>query len=615
MDYENKTTKRFADKDSIIAKAIEVESRHTIRRSMHELDHSLWRLDEYVLDELKFNTTIKKGNYPSFTSNSPRTLSRVVSAMLNKNAMKYRITLPPDVSETEEDTINSNERLVLGGLYEVDRKRTHNDENTLQWALTWYIIHRGGVSLLPLWTPDDKRDQWKVLVFDPYDCAWDRGSCCLDFFVRHYVDEKSAVEADWGVTNLKADANDMVEVWDCWWVDKYTEEYPAPEGEIAEINYKDHAIFNAVYTGGEWVKEPTEHPEFPCNPVRVIRSGGSPSDSNMKLNSNTNALTDQWESLYTGVRETIGWINRAVTLFGLYLRNGAIGPYIYKGRKNKNIEQGLQPFKVIKIDQGEDFGPTTQPQMANEAKEFLGFVKSEFQKAGVSDIVFGDIPFTVSGFGMIQLRGAVEVLISSFIKATERAYVAIAEEWTSQFVKIGGNKKINVKGLDNRNKAFMDSIRPKDITREYVIQATLNEGLPTDPVQIGNAANQWKAAGAPTKEIFEKVFQFEDSAELARQALKEQAEQLPPVLLTKALMAFVREGDMDSARLLAALIEGSGGGGNAANPQSAEGADVLNPTSAAPFPQNQPPELAGGTTEQGGNFPTEATGRPARGGY
>ena len=104
--------------DDILAEVTRVETKHVTRKYEHELDHSLWRLDQYILDEIQHNALFKEKDYPSFTSNDPRTLSRVVMAMATKHIMLIKTTLPSDVSHEEEDMINNNERLVLGPIHE-----------------------------------------------------------------------------------------------------------------------------------------------------------------------------------------------------------------------------------------------------------------------------------------------------------------------------------------------------------------------------------------------------------------------------------------------------------------------------------------------------------------
>ena len=606
-------SKRFPNHKDILDKVQEVEGRHNERKRQHELDQSLWRLDAYVLDEVKARSLIKEEDYPSFTSNAPRTLSRVMMAMLNKNKVRFKFMLPPDVSEEEEDIINNNERLIVGALYDVDRVRSHNDESNLQWAISWYITHRGGAIAMPKWVPENKRNQWQVMIPDPFDCAWDKGSDCLDFFVHHYRDEKATVEATWDVSSVPVTSDKLVDIYDCWWIEREEEEDDEDtddtedDKEIKTVD-RNHVVWNAVVVGSVYLKKPTAHSEFVCNPIIVRRAGGTPSTTNIGsigggVSSRHDAMSDQWESIYSGVRETIGWMNRIVTLYGIYLRNGAIGPYIYKGRKNKSIKKSLKPFQVVTIDVNEEFGPMAQPQMAQEAKELLDFVRSEWQKAGVSDIVFGDVPFTVSGFGMVQLRGAVEVLVAAYINAIEEMYVSIATELTQQFVKLGGKRKISIKGIDGRSKEFMTKITPQDIEKEYIITATLDEGLPKDLVQVGNAASLWRQSGAPLSEIFENVFEFDDAGEKAREALREKAEEIPEVMLTRVLAALVKGGNNQEAMILAKLIQPKGG----ANAQSGAGPDAANPGQSNAPPGALPPEVAG-FGEQAGEFPEQPVG-------
>lgn len=577
---------RYETISDLVARVVNLENDHVARRTMHEDDHSLWRLDEYVLEEIKHNSRIKRENYPSFTSNAPRTLSRAVLAMLNKNGPRITFQMPPDVSPDEADRIANNERLIYGAIYENDLLRSSRVDNPLQYEITWYIAHRGGVVLRPLVRPDGKRTKFPVDVYDPYECVWDEGYEGLTFFARHYVDQKSAVLDRWNFDESDGEptCNSIgeVECYDVWWTEKGDD----PQTPDADAPVK---IYNAVITGDRWAKEPTEHKELKRIPVFVVRAGGAP--SRMAQMPGDGAQTwrkDQFEGIYTSVRETIGWINRAATLYSLYLRDGAIGPWVYKGAKNRNPGTP-RAFQTIRINPGEEFGPVGMPGMANEAKEFLGFIQNEWMKGGVSEIVFGNVPFTVSGFGMLQLRGAVEVLIGSFVKATETAYQLIAEELSSQFVSYG-KKKFDVRGTDGRGKVFMEAIRPADIQRQYVIKVTLKDGMPDDVVAMGNAANQWASAGAPMREIYEKIFGADDPEAWIREKRRQSVEELPEVLMLTAVTDLLRAGRPESAQFLIQLLAKSG-----LLPQG----EAAPPGVTMPQPTAMPPEVAGKGEQEG----------------
>ncbi len=581
----------------VLKRVGKVERQHESRRMMHDLDHSLWRLDAYVLEEVRHNSRIKRENYPSFTSNAPRTLSRAVMSMLNANRPRLRIAMPGDVSDEESDVINANERLIEGALYENDLLRGRRGDNNMQREITWYLAHRGGVIIRPLVLPDGRVTKFPIDVFDPYECAWDDGHDGLLFFVRHYSEDIASVRDRWNFKpNEEPTAvgiDEEVEMYDVWWIEKgdVGQEDATGNDEIVDAN-ADPKVYNCVIAGNRWAKEPTYHKEFDHIPMYVIRPGGTPARMAQLPGESVSVWrADQWESIYTSVRQTIGWINRVATLYSLYLRDGAIGPWVYKGGKNKNIG-APKAFTTIRIAPGEEFGPVGMPQMANEAKEFLGFIQQEWQKAGVSEIMFGNTPFTVSGFGMLQLKGAVEALIGDYVRATEQAYTFITHELTEQFVVIGSRRRFSLKGTDRRGKVFMEKVRPQDIQKVYVPVVTLKNGIPDDVVAKGNAAQMWRAAGAPSQKIFEQIFEADDSAEWARQAKREKVEELPAVLMLEGITDLLRAGKKESAALLMQLLQASGalGTGNAAP------AAPTQPQSSA-----MPPEVAG-NGEQKGQF-------------
>jgi len=535
------------DLDELKGHILRVETDHQARKSEHELDHSLWRLDEYVLEEIRHNSLIKKENFPSFTSNAPYTLSRATMALANRNTPTIRFKTPPDIEEDEEDKANDNERLIYGALYDNDQLRARRDDNSLQYELTWYIIHRGGVLFRPLFEPEKRFAKFRVHVYDPYECCWEPGEEGLDFFAREYKQPVGEVERSWALEDVSTDGEENVDVKEVWWVE-YGSCPVSPDPDAKP------RVMNAVIAGDQWAKEPTHHPEFDHIPVYCVRAGGSPARMVQYGGTERNWRVDQWESIYTGVRRTIAWMNRAVSLFGLYLRNGAIGPWVYKGSSNKNIAKALNPFKVVRIKPGEDFGPSSVPAMAREAKEFLTFIQGEWQKAGVSEVIFGSLPFTVSGFGMIQLRSAVEILVGNYLRATELCYGIIAEELTAQFVSLGGRRKVTVRGVDSREATFYTKLQPRDIDKRFVISVALRDALPDDPVAKGNAGVLWRNAGAPRKVVYEDVLQSADSAAWDRQYRRERIEELPAVMMLEAVDDLIRVGRPEAARLVLQML-------------------------------------------------------------
>lgn len=607
-------TSQYQTIPDLMARVKKVEAQHESRRTMHEVDHALWRLDEYILEEVRHNSRVKKENYPSFTSNAPRTLSRAVMAMLTKNAPTLKINLPVDVSMQESNVINANERLIEGAIYENDLIRGRRGDLRLQQEIVWYIAHRGGVILRPLVVPESKVTAFPIDVYDPYECAWDDGYEGITFFVRHYYEDKASVMDRWEFMDDEGEpecspSTHECEMYDIWWMERPDKRKDSAKSVVQE----DATVYNCVIAGNKWAKEPTEHREFTHLPIYVVRSGGTPARMGALAGDSVGSWrTDQWESIYTNVRTTIGWINRAATLYSLYLRDGAIGPWVYKGGKNKNIGSP-RAFTTIRIAPGEEFGPVGMPQMANEAKEFMAFVQNEWSKAGVSDVVFGNLPFTVSGFGMLQLRGAIETLIGGFVDAVESAYTFIAQELTEQFVVVGKRRKFQVKGYDARGKAFMEKIAPRDIQKMYIPQVTLKDGMPDDPVQKGQAAQLWTAAGVPTQVIYEQIFDAPDSGEWIRQKRREDVAKLPIVLMLEAVADMVEAGRTEAAKLIIQQLAAQGISADGSKAGNVPVNTTGRPEATQPRPSAMPPEMTGihngaGKDNMGGRPPVPPEG-------
>jgi hypothetical protein len=509
------------------AKYLETRHDHVTRFNLHRLDERILRCEKYTLEELRTQNNTDPSMWPSVTSNGPRTYWNAVRRATTSNSARVRVRLPgfpgPEVDvDLYEHMLTEtarHEHFAYGALEAVDEQRLRRGDRPVQDNLAFYLGIRGGVFMRP-WYKKDARTPFDLAVWDPKTVVYEPGSEMLDFVCHHYKttfydavdryyekfeDAKGYKDAHTAAKRLLgADDSGNVEIYDIWWC-----EYDGKG---------DPHIWSAVIGSGDYVlQDATEWRDLDTNPVFLVRSFGPDVELEADYNDIRRGTTDRWETIYTANRDIYPWINRILTLYGLYLRNGAIGPWHANqtGMTQEQLMNANRPFNMIQTDRA---GATIQPlgnaQMAPEVKEFLNWMSNAEQRGGVPFSVFGQIPFEISGFAVNQLQGAVGIVAEPMAKAMGWCYRMAVDSWIQQFRARGGS--VSVYGKDTRQKQFLEEISRAQLRDKYSLDVEISPELPVDKLQQANIAVAWKNAGIDPITIADQVFKVDDPRELAK---------------------------------------------------------------------------------------------------
>lgn len=510
-----------ADIREVIAYCASLENRvdHRTRFNLHDLDERIWRLEKYTLEELKLpGNTQDRALWPSFTSNGPRTYWNAIRRATTSNSPRMRVALPgfPD-AETEDilDYYNRmlaetslHERFAYGLWHSVDEQRIRRGMLPFQDQLAWNLGIRGGAFIRP-WLETDSRFPFQVPLWDPRTVVYERGPYGLEFVGRHYRTDFQTIASmypDADLKNAGKDEEGNVEVFDCWW---------------SELEGQREHIWNlTALAGGEALLEPYEHRNLDHIPVYMIRAFGPDVDGLADYRDVARSVETTWETIYTANRNIYPWINRIFTLYGLYLRQYAIGPWFAKGTgfTEQQLKDAIRPFGVIQSpNPNAVMGPLAPPEMAQEVKEFFNALQGMEQRGSVPFSIFGQISFELSGFAVNQLQGAASMVASPLAKQMAWAYRLATDELITQFRQRGS--KVTIRGLDQRRQQFIEDIKRTDLRDKFYLEVDITPDLPTDRLQDAQVAQAWKQVGVDQMTILDEVLKVQDPRESMRRTI------------------------------------------------------------------------------------------------
>lgn len=490
---------KYKSRDDVIARVSQLDTRTDTqaRYAAHDEDEHVWALRKYVLEEIA-TFGGNPAEWPSVTLNGPRTYWSAVRRSVTASRPHIKVDLPP-IGEGEEplrkvlEETARHERFAMGILEENDEVRIRRGLQPLQLDMAWQMAIRGG-SIARVWLDPNSSPQFNIALWDPRTVVYDPGDRGLDFAARRYYRPLTEIQQRYpkvDTSRLAADAFGRVMVYDCWWMD-------------------GNEAWNAVYTDGADLME-AEHMQDDHLPVFLVRAFGPDIDGAHDQTDQADRTTKEWESIYTANRETYKLLNRIATLYSLYLRRGAIGPYVGRigVQSAEEATKALRPFGYTEMPtDGVVPQPVVPPQMAAEAKEFFGFLQGAEQRGSIPYSVYGQVQTQLSGFAINQLQGAVSIVSGQIANQMGWLYKLIIDEAFSQFGQRG--KKLTVRGVDTRRRGYIEDMKRTDLRKKYFVRVDVTPEMPSDKLQDAQVAAQWAAIGIDPVTILDEVLKVDD---------------------------------------------------------------------------------------------------------
>jgi hypothetical protein len=556
------------DIDDVRGYAKDLLGRQQGRMEKHIRVERINRLEKWVLEEVNRAAPQHKDNWPTVTTNEPRTLFNAIRRACGKNDVRHQIELPQLPTDEEHDEINRHERLLIGCWNDTDLLRRRRGMGRFQQDGLWFAALRGGVFVRPLVLKSAPFTPFRVELWDAVATVYEPGSTGLAFVAHFRMVPKNSLLEDYG-TEEDEDKNGNVSIADIWWKGKWGD----AEG-VWNVILGPKVTLKGPDAKKEWGPEP-----FDEIPVFCIK-GGSPGEQKPEGDSiGDQRLEDAWETIFDANETAYAWFNRIASLYGLIVRNGAIGPYqvdeaVYR-RYGDQIAKNLKPFGIVPGN----IAGVGSPPMAQEAKELFSYLQGALQRGGVPYSSFGQVPFEMSGFGINQLQGGIEVSALPVTQTIEDMYWVADDEILRQVRKLKG--KFRVQGLDNAGKAFLEEIAGAKLDKNYIVNTKLQIALPQDELLRAQVAETLQRLGVSQLTVFDKYLDIQDPHGEYERRLAEEADREPVVKTLKMAAVAMQQGHPEiAAYLLQTYAMPALQAGNAAK-------------GANPPPEAQPPESRG----------------------
>lgn len=509
---------------------LEKRTDHVARIELHKEDEAIWRMERYVLEEVKMGGVgVNPAMWPSFTSNGPRTYWNAVRRAVTSNDPRIRVVLPgfpdngmsPQLFNAMLAETDRHEHFAYGTWAEIDERRVKRGKSPFISSYAYLMAVRGGAFLRP-WFMSDTRVPFDVDLWDPMVTVYEPGSEGLDFVAHHY---KTPFYDVWGryrdkfadddYKDQKSRAKDLLgcdyegntEVSDIWWLEV------DPRG--------NPHVWSAVIAGEDFVlADPYEWKDLDHLPIFLTRAFGPDIEADADYRSINQSVRDQWETIFTANKSIYPWINRVLTLYGLYLRNSAIGPWHARGTdlSDEQIRQAIQPFQVIQSRRPEaTIQPIAMPQMASEVKEFGQLLQGMEQRGGVPYSLYGQLNFELSGFAVNQLQGAIGIVADPLARMMSMGYKLATDELIQQFRQRG--QRVSVSGKDTRRRNFIEDIKRSDLRDKYALEVEIAPQLPQDELQQAQVAQIQASVGVDPLTILDETLKMSSPRDILRRSV------------------------------------------------------------------------------------------------
>ena len=396
--------------------------------------------------------------------NDPKVVFATSVALLSGFEPIVRLPLSTQSPE-EKDKMNKAERFLIGVLRELDRKQISLGKDRLLREMAYHICS-GWYSVFPLIEIIGGQPEFSCIIYDPITVYPQWGTKGLKRLVRTYMTDRVSAdimleENNWNI-ELKADQNE-VEVVNYWEKDK-------------------KGIYNAVLIGGEvaktWKKEP-----FLDIPIITGTVAGIPQTLGDAK------IMRRGENVITANLGTYRQMNRIMSLVVQIIQDEAypnLLDYTVEGlpalRKEdlgsagiiaRKVGEPVETLKKAGIPMGE----------LNVAWQYLS---GSSQRAGLPYIVFGGLPFEISGFALSQLFSAVKHKLAPYMNSLQALISQLCAEYMRQFIQLKINKIALVTESSKRRgkgETFIEDYSYKDIPKTSFVEVTIPLALTVDKAQ------------------------------------------------------------------------------------------------------------------------------------
>ena len=213
---------------------------------------------------------------------------------------------------------------------------------------------------------------------------------------------------------------------------------------------------------------------------------------------------------------------------------------------------------IIPTRTGEEIKPIQYAGTPIEVNTINSILSGNIQRGGLAYVIYGGLPFEVSGFALSQMMASVRYKMSPYIVSMEQVLSRLALEFLNMFRKSGKEIELAIPEKGH-GKFFLESFTRKDIPKITRVEAILDIDSQQDKMQQILAARQALTPPAlMSRETLWSDYLDVDDPLLEKQKIGEDMVEAIPAYqaimaingLRKDALVLGKKGDTEGARVL-----------------------------------------------------------------
>ncbi len=547
-------------------------------RDRMDRDYELWRLEPYDAGD----------DFKSFTSNAPRTYARKVQSILASARLNIRV--PHDESFRDERERNDNkERFAYGLLKANDERLLRTNYQRFHDQMAWWIPMRGwyaGRAVLNKRKSDDSTYA-DITPWDPRHVYWSMGAEGLEWICNRIRKTRSQLEQEYKVdlSNHGMDAGETIEIFD----------------------YYDEEV-NAVCTRNMMLKKPSKHglnrvPAFigAVGPTPMVQSYTAFD----RMWSTSDGYADYGESIFQDNREIFEHTNEIMSIYLELVSRTRQGGYTLTSRDgSKTLDEN--PFvegSEVPLAEGDRLELLPLPEMTKDAAGLLSLVTGESQRGALPHILYGETPFSLSGYAMNTLRQSIFGILQPLLIAFQNCYAQTLDILVDHYIT-NQYDVMELSGHDSKT-YFSQIITPETLVGLPPYEIEVIPDVPQDEMAKVQMAQMMRDGNVPLfadRDILERVMEVQDTGSVQDRINEQMAERMLPMAQLYNLMVSLEnngrtnEASMYYGELLKLMRQDIQSGGTAFNPLPSNPNAYTNGQAAPPIDPRLFPPGGMGTT-------------------
>ena len=505
---------------------------------------SLWSARDSALvdDRAMLNLTYSQGGltkdgFEEVVLNDPRVLYETAVGMLSTKVPMFSIPMKATLPPEEKTRIGKAERFIGGILNELDTQ--HFREGKGQWIREMaYWVCSGWICLAPSITEDGtfRADFYDPLTIYP---NWVQGK--LKQLMRRVTTTGGEVKALADMMKLtlppaieRADDNAEIELINMW------------------LDDGDAGIWNYIEAAGTIIKPETKEP-YDRIPFLIGLANGSPErDASDWRKSVGQSIIATNKTMY---EEQNRWVSMMMQIaaqraFPTLLTTTPTGESILE-------KKDLGHSNVVPLRSGENVEPLASTAATPEINIINSILSGSVQRGGLPHVIYGGLPFELSGFALSQMISAVNYKLSPYTVAMQQTLSQLAVEFIDMFKKYGKDIDLNIKDKET-GKHFIESFTKAEIPVITRMEVTIDVGGPQDKLQqLLSAKAALQDPAVLSRETMWRMIVpdiVEDPIAETQRIIEDQAQSMPAVRMIRIV---------DELRVMAEGLQAEGKGDSA----------------------------------------------------